>query len=132
MLVEVANVEPAQLGDTYPSGVQQLEGCVIPQCQRVRLGGAALCGLHCSCGLFRMQHRGQRSVRPRRHQTGTRIAVHRTGTGRPGSEGASRRSTPRQRAAPVSGPVLGTQPAAQQRQIQASKIATAGVRQVAQ
>jgi hypothetical protein len=58
LLVDIAEVEPAELGDAYPGGVQQLHSSVITQRKWVRLSGAALRGVQCGCGLFRMQYRG--------------------------------------------------------------------------
>src|SRR6185437_7422458 len=113
LLVEVSEVEATELGDAYPGGVQQLDGCMITQLKRIRLSGATLRGVQCGRGLVRMQYRGQGTPRPWRNQPRTRVVAHHTGSRRPGGEGAGCRRAPRQRAAPVSGSVLRTQPAAQ-------------------
>ena len=127
LLVEVIQVKPAKLGDTYPGRVQQLDGCVITQCKRVRLGGTALRGVQRGASLFGMQYRREGSPGAWRYQPGSWVAGHQPGAGCPSRESASCSSAPGQCATSVPSPVLPTQPAAQQRQIQRIEVIAAGI-----
>ena len=139
--VDVVDVEPDQLGDPQPGGVEQLQHGLVAQHQRPLhpqlLGGAAVLGTACcgargikggdrgdehGRGLVGPEHAGQRPVGARGGQPGTRVGGDPAGAVRPAGERPGRGGLAGQRRAGDAGAGEPGQPAPQRREVESVQV----------